>query len=54
MNDLIGNLLSMWTIVVAIVFAGIVIWAFSSRRKAEFDAAARIPLEQDSDDRIPS
>ena len=28
-------------------FLGIVIWAWSGRRKSQFDAAARIPLDED-------
>jgi cytochrome c oxidase cbb3-type subunit IV len=42
-----GVLLSFWTLFVVVVFFGVVIWAWSRRRKAEFDAAARIPLEDD-------
>jgi cytochrome c oxidase cbb3-type subunit 4 len=33
------------TLVLLVVFLGIVIWAYSGRRKPDFDAAARIPLE---------
>ena len=39
---------SIWTIVVMITFLGIVVWAFSSKRKAAFDEAARLPFEEDS------
>ena len=39
---------SIWTIVVMVTFLGIVVWAFSSKRKADFDEAARLPLEEDS------
>ena len=38
---------SFWTIAVFVVFIGIVIWAWSSKRKRAFDEAARIPLEED-------
>ncbi len=38
---------SIWTIVVMITFLGIVVWAFSSKRKAAFDEAARLPFEED-------
>jgi cytochrome c oxidase cbb3-type subunit 4 len=38
---------SIWTIVVMITFLGIVVWAFSSKRKAAFDEAARLPFEDD-------
>ncbi len=29
------------------IFAGILVWAFARRNRAEFDEAARIPFEQD-------
>ena len=35
---------SIWTIVVMVTFLGIVAWAFSSKRKAAFDEAARLPF----------
>ena len=53
MSEVTNVLMSVWTVIVAILFAGIVIWAWSGRRRAEFDAASRIPLEPDLDDRIP-
>ena len=40
---------SIWTIVVMVTFLGIVAWAFSSKRKAAFDEAARLPFA-DGDD----
>ncbi|MCK5719560.1 MAG: cbb3-type cytochrome c oxidase subunit 3 [Thiomargarita sp.] len=36
---------SIWTIVVLVLFLGIVIWTFSSRRK--FDSAANAPINDD-------
>ena len=45
----IGIVLSIWTIIVMIVFIGIVIWAWSSKRKREFDEAANIPFKEDND-----
>ncbi len=36
-----------WTVVVMIVFVGIVAWAYSGKRKHRFEEAARIPLEDD-------
>ena len=54
MNDLIGWLFSAWTVVVAVLFVGVVAWAWSSARRAEFTAAARLPLEADDDARIPA
>ncbi|BAV34785.1 cytochrome C oxidase [Sulfuricaulis limicola] len=38
---------SFWTVALLILFIGIVIWAFSSRRKRGFDEAARLPLEEE-------
>lgn len=38
---------SFWTVLLLILFIGIVIWAFSSRRKRAFDEAARLPLEEE-------
>ena len=37
-----------WTLILVITFVAIVIWTFSGQRKAEFDEAARIPLEDDN------
>ena len=38
---------SIWTIVVLVVFVGIVIWAWSGKRKQRFDEAAQIPFNED-------
>jgi len=38
---------SIWTIVVLVLFIGIVLWAWSSKRKQHFDEAANIPFEED-------
>lgn len=38
---------SVWTIVVMVVFIGIVIWAWSGKRKARFDEAANLPFTDD-------
>ncbi len=38
-------LFSMWTVFVAIVFLGIVVWVFRVN-KDEFDQAAKIPFEE--------
>ena len=35
------------TVVMLVVFIGIVIWAYSSKRKKQFDEAARSVLEDD-------
>jgi cytochrome c oxidase cbb3-type subunit 4 len=38
---------SVWTVVVLVLFVGIVIWAWSSKRKKDFDEAANIPFHED-------
>ena len=38
---------SVWTIVVMIVFVGIVLWAWSSKRARDFDEAANLPFTED-------
>lgn len=38
---------SIWTVLVFIVFIGIVLWAYSGRRKTDFDEAARLALDDD-------
>ena len=40
---------SAWTVLAAVIFAGVTAWALSSARKGEFDAAARIPLDDEID-----
>ncbi len=38
---------SIWTVVVLVIFLGIVAWAWSGRRKRDFDEAANLPFEHD-------
>ena len=38
---------SIWTVAMLILFIGIWAWAWSSKRKPGFDAAARMPLDDD-------
>lgn len=38
---------AIWTVVLFVIFIGIVLWAWSSKRKKRFDEAARLPLEDD-------
>ena len=38
---------SILTAVMFAVFMGIVFWAWSGRRKSDFEAAARLPLDDD-------
>lgn len=34
------------TVVLFFAFCGVVIWAYSRKRRADFDAAARLPLDE--------
>ena len=43
----ITDLRSITTLLLLIVFAGIVWWAFSRRNKKRFDDAAQLPFEGD-------
>lgn len=43
--DLIRGIL---TTVIFVAFVGICVWAWSSRRKTDFDASAALPLEKDT------
>ena len=38
---------SVWSLVVLVLVVGIVIWAWSGKRKQEFDEAANIPFHED-------
>jgi len=41
---------SIWTIVIMVTFLGIVAWAYSSKRKSDFDEAAQLPFDDDPTD----
>ena len=38
---------TIWTVIAFVFFVGVVVWALSSRRKAAFDKAARMALDDD-------
>jgi cytochrome c oxidase cbb3-type subunit 4 len=40
----IGTVRGLVTLALLLAFVGLVVWAWSSRRKADFDEAARLPL----------
>ena len=42
---------TIYLLILVAAFVGIVIWAFSRKRKASFEAQARIPLEDGKGDR---
>jgi cytochrome c oxidase cbb3-type subunit IV len=44
----IGTVRGLITVALLIAFIALVLWAYSKRRKADFDELARMPLEDDS------
>ena len=38
---------SVWTVLALAVFIGIVIWAFSRRKKSDFEQAGRMAMDDD-------
>ena len=45
-----GFLHGIWTAALLAVFAAIVVWAWSGRRKRDFEEASRLPLDDDADE----
>lgn len=43
----IGTLRGLLTALLLLLFIGVVAWAFSRRRRGEFDEAAQLPLQDD-------
>jgi cytochrome c oxidase cbb3-type subunit 4 len=43
----VNDLRTLWTVVSFAAFLGIVFWAYSGKRKARFDEAARLVLDDD-------
>jgi len=39
---------SLWTLALFALFIAIVFWAWSGKRKSEFEQAARLPLDDDN------
>jgi cytochrome c oxidase cbb3-type subunit 4 len=48
MSQSIGIVSGVITLVLMLLLGGIYAWAWSSRRRVGFDAAARLPLEDDA------
>jgi cytochrome c oxidase cbb3-type subunit IV len=46
-----GALSGIVTAILIVLFLGVWVWAWSSRRKSQFDRMARLPLEEDVEDR---
>ncbi len=47
MNIDINDIRSLFTVLMFVSFIGIWIWAWSSKRKADFDEAANLPFSDD-------
>ena len=43
----IGTLRGVLTAILLVLFLGIVFWAWSRKRRSEFDEAAQLPLDDD-------
>jgi len=43
----INDLRSIFTVLVVVMFAGIVKWAYSAKQKGSFDAAAKLAIDDD-------
>ena len=49
MQSWYGIVSGILTAVLIALFAGLIAWAWSSKRRASFEASARLPLEEDHD-----
>ena len=49
LTDLVSEMRSVVTIVSMLTFIGIVLWAYSARRKNDFDEAARLPFADENE-----
>lgn len=47
----LGTLSGLSTALLMATFIGVVIWAYGSKRKPDFDAAARLPLSEHGEDK---
>lgn len=52
--NFVNDLRSIVTVLSFLVFLGIVWWAFSSHRNKAYEEAARLPLDDDDSQVIPS
>ena len=48
----INTIRGLATAVALIAFLGVVFWAYSSKRKGDFDEAASLPFAEDSSDAV--
>jgi cytochrome c oxidase cbb3-type subunit 4 len=45
----IGTFHGLWSLLILVIFIGIVAWAWSGKRKSDFEDAAHIPFDQDDE-----
>lgn len=38
-----------WTVIAFVFFLGVIVWVFLPRKKADFEEASRLPLEDDDE-----
>ncbi len=43
----VGTLRGLGTVLVLVAFVGVALWAYSSKRKSDFDEAANLPFADD-------
>jgi cytochrome c oxidase cbb3-type subunit 4 len=48
-TDLVSDARSIITVISMLTFIGIVLWAYSARRKNDFDEAAMLPFNEEDD-----
>ncbi|RUR26639.1 cbb3-type cytochrome c oxidase subunit 3 [Vreelandella andesensis] len=49
-----GTFRGLITLILIVAFIGIFIWAYSKRRKPDFDEAANLPFADEDDDKQPT
>lgn len=49
-----GTFRGLITLILIVAFIGIFIWAYSKRRKPDFDEAANLPFVDEDDDKQPT
>jgi cytochrome c oxidase cbb3-type subunit 4 len=48
-TDLVSDARSIITVISMLTFIGIILWAYSARRKNDFDEAAMLPFNEEDD-----
>jgi cytochrome c oxidase cbb3-type subunit IV len=48
-TDVVSDARSIITVISILTFIGIVLWAYSARRKNDFDEAAMLPFNEEDD-----